>query len=148
MTTLTDSVRPKLLFIGGYPKGFAEPFSPLTHSGHLLRLIVKRLSDLYDLDVGYYDVWRDAEEEKRGIILPAEREVLRNREEAGYHFIPLGHHLHRAITKAELPANYYPHPARHSNRLYEMLEANIAVWTFEREPTASKAASEQEGATK
>ena len=128
------SIIVKLLFVGGQPKGEDEPFSSKTHSGKILRRIVKELKYLYEIEVGYYDIWRSAEEERRGILLPAERSVLLQNLKEGKHLIALGHHVHRALQKAAIPVDYFPHPARDSKRLREMLEADIAVSIFQQSP--------------
>lgn len=124
-------MRLKLLFVGGQPKGQSEPFSIKTHSGKNLRGIVSDLMEFYDFEAGYYDLWRNEEEERRAMVLPAERTVLVDNLKENYHLIPLGHYVHEAVQRAGFDVNYYPHPARHAKRLREILEADIAFWTFE-----------------
>jgi len=53
--------RMKFVFIGGYPKGYDDPFAPETRSGFILRNIVKELK----IDTFYFDLWKNEGEERR-----------------------------------------------------------------------------------
>jgi hypothetical protein len=99
-----------LLLIGGYPKGFPEPFSPQTLSGRRLRKIVSDLG--LDSRVEYYDLWRRESEEYKGVIPVLTREYLLM-VSAFKILIPLGRYTTKKLIEAgfESYLQPLPHPA-------------------------------------
>lgn len=110
----------KLLLVGGYPKGHAEPFHPDTVSGSRLHKWIEK----YNLDVILYDLWNDREQEVEGEL--SEANLLFVRQFIwmnGDNVIALGQHVYKCMTKAGLKCKYLPHPAsRSKTALFTLLE--------------------------
>ena len=103
-------MKKSIILIGGHSKGFVNPFDERTLSGKRIRKIVAELG--LTQRVGYLDLWRNAEEEKKGFIEPLVRGLLSRLFEAGSHIlIPLGKYVERRLKEAGFHLLALPHPA-------------------------------------
>ena len=112
------SDKPKILFVGGNPKGWDEPFDLRTHSGQVLRGIVNELG----IDAHYLDLWDNPEmEEKYPKVTKAKYREIYEEVEDGYLAVPLGRKVKRAIMECDawfspfpitvFIKTFLPHPA-------------------------------------
>ena len=103
MSQTTKSAH-KVLFIGGQPKDWGEAFSEHTHSGKILRGIVKELN----IDAQYLDLWENADMERDWPYVTEDKylQIYKYRED-GYDVIVLGGKVKKAIIKC----NYWHSPA-------------------------------------
>ena len=81
----------KIVLIGGYPKGFDEPFHIKTVSGRILRKIVSEL----DFDPIYFDLWDTKEEENSRKLSVKTKRKLQEFEKRDYILISLGKYIEK-----------------------------------------------------
>ena len=113
---------PKLLLIGGYPKGFAEPFHPATKSGRILRDILRR----NNIEAEFLDLWNNENEEKKSEIRSNKIVEILEFKENGFEIIALGKHVHNCISRqSNIPIRYLPHPASRKTKDRRKLEAGL-----------------------
>ncbi|MFW5902482.1 MAG: hypothetical protein ACOCTT_01200 [archaeon] len=105
--------------IGGYPKGYDEPFHKKTTSGRRLR----KIADRNNLDLEYYDLWETEEQENRGKVQEEKIEKLR-RNTKGKPTVALGKYVYKRIKK-HLDVTYLPHPAARQKKHREKLEIGL-----------------------
>lgn len=97
----------KLVLIGGYPKGYDEPFHIKTKSGKVLRKIVSDLK----IEPIYFDLWKDEKEENSRILNKNVKKELSNFIENNYTLIALGRYIEKALVDNNCECIYLPHPA-------------------------------------
>ena len=114
--TICRLISPKLVLVGGNPKGNSEPFSRETHSGNILHSILDELRVKPIL----IDIYADARAERLDIIEPKTIETLKTL--SGFcQLFSLGKIFQTALIKRGIQTAYLPHPARHSVLLRERL---------------------------
>ena len=101
------SVSPNIVLIGGHPKGYSEPFHEKTYSGKILRTIIAKSGT----DPILCNLWRDASEERVGVLTSAARTMLEGYVQRGCVLIALGRHQERALRAGSFSCTYLPHPA-------------------------------------
>jgi hypothetical protein len=67
----------RFMFIGGYPKGYDNPFAPETRSGFIPRNTGKELK----IDALYFDIWKNAKEENDGVVSRETCEHLKSQQD-------------------------------------------------------------------
>lgn len=111
----------KIVLIGGYPKGFNEPFHPKTTSGRILRKIVGEL----ELKPSYFDLWKN-EQEECSRQLSAEIIIkLKEFERKKYTLISLGRYIEKVLTDNKIKSHYLPHPASRDKKYVELLKSGL-----------------------
>lgn len=111
----------KLVLIGGYPKGYDEPFHIKTKSGKVLRKIV---SDLR-IEPIYFDLWKDEEEENSRILNKNVKKELSNFIENNYILIALGRYIEKALVDNNCKCIYLPHPASRDIKYQKKLKDGL-----------------------
>lgn len=113
----------KLLLIGGYPKGYDEPFHIKTVSGRILRKIVHEL----DFEPVYFDLWKTKEEEDSRILDISTKNKLKKFKSDGYILISLGKYIEKVLTENDIDSEYLPHPASRDKKYIDMLRAGLKL---------------------
>lgn len=119
----------KLLIIGGYPKGYKEPFSYETRSGKVLR----RILSSNNIDALLMDLWGSQEEEERGNIKPEVIERIQRRYRQGYRIIVVGRYMYNCLEKViakHIDIHYLPHPASRTNYHRKQLEHGLVKFSI------------------
>ena len=119
----TEKAMPKLLLIGGYPKGFRRPFHPSTKSGKILHDILKRNNIKAEL----IDLWNNKSEEKKGSVLPKKIDAILGYKDNGFTIIALGKYVHNCISRQmkSCTIHYLPHPAARRSEHIRKLESGL-----------------------
>jgi hypothetical protein len=113
----------KIVLIGGYPKGYDEPFHPKTTSGRILRKIVLDLS----IDPIYFDLWNSKEEEDSRVLDKATKNKLMKFEKDGYVLISLGKYIEKVLIENGVKSQYLPHPASRDGKYVDMLRKGLQL---------------------
>ncbi|NWG36692.1 hypothetical protein [Nitrososphaera sp.] len=116
----------KLLIIGGYPKGYKEPFSYETRSGKVLR----RILSSHNIEALLMDLWGSRHEEEMGRIKPEVIRKIQRRYRQGYRIIVVGRYMYNCLMKAiaksrSIDIHYLPHPASRTNYHRRQLEHGL-----------------------
>ncbi len=111
----------KLLLIGGYPKGYEEPFHIKTASGRILRGMLKKNK----IDAVLLDLWADEKEENSEKLSSEARLKLLEYRKDGFALVALGRRVQRVLSNYSLPCTYLPHPASRSRNLVLSLEKGL-----------------------
>ncbi len=111
----------KIVLIGGYPKGFDEPFHIKTVSGRILRKIVCELK----LEPIYFDLWNSKEEEDSRELSVQTRKKLKSFETNGYNLISLGRYIEKVLSENNINSEYLPHPASRDKKYVELLKEGL-----------------------
>lgn len=111
----------KIALIGGYPKGFYEPFHIKTTSGRILRKIVNELR----IEPIYFDLWETKEEEDLGKLSTKTKRKLREFEKGGYILISLGKYIEKVLIDNNIKSQYLPHPASRDKKYIDILKSGI-----------------------
>jgi hypothetical protein len=117
----------KVILIGGYPKDGLGPFSPMTLSGRRLRKLVVK-AGFQEGEVIYFDLWRTAEEEKKGVVSQDTFNQLTSWSLAGKKLVGLGGFIHDALAFCEEPfeIRFLPHPAARDPASLAELEEGLS----------------------
>lgn len=113
----------KLILIGGYPKGFDEPFHIKTTSGRILRKIVSDLG----LNPIYFDLWNSKEEEDSRILSVETKNKLKKFKSNGYLLISLGKYIEKVLVDNNIDSEYLPHPASRDKKYVDMLRFGLTL---------------------
>ncbi len=113
----------KLILIGGYPKGYSEPFHIKTTSGRILRKIVNELK----LNPIYFDLWDTKEEEDSRIISVKNKNKLKRFKSDGYTLISLGKYIEKVLVDNNIDSEYLPHPAARDKKYVDMLRIGLKL---------------------
>jgi hypothetical protein len=111
----------KIVLIGGYPKGFDEPFHPKTTSGRILRKIVNELK----IDPIYFDLWSNKQEEDSRKLSNKTKEKLLKFKKNGYLLISLGRYIEKVLVNNNIESHYLPHPASRDKKYIDRLRIGI-----------------------
>lgn len=107
--------------IGGYPKGFDEPFHPKTKSGRVLRKLTEELK----LKPIFFDLWQNKEEEDKRILSEKTVSALNNFVKENYKLIALGRYIEEALMKNNFACQYLPHPASRDKKFLLQLKKGL-----------------------
>ncbi len=113
----------KLILIGGYPKGFDEPFHPKTASGRILRKIVTELK----LNPIYFDLWNTKQEEDSRKLSIKVKKQLHEFEKEGYILISLGRYIEKVLLDNQINSHYLPHPASRDKKYIDLLRGGLIL---------------------
>ena len=113
----------KLVLIGGYPKGFNEPFHIKTTSGRILRKIVSDLK----LDPIYFDLWETKEEEDSRKLDNKIKNELKKFKSDGYILISLGKYIEKTVLDNSIDSQYLPHPASRDKKYVDILKEGLRL---------------------
>ena len=113
----------KIVLIGGYPKGYNEPFHVKTTSGRILRKIVTDLN----MDPIYFDLWNSKEEEDSRKLGVKTKKKLVEFEKQGFILISLGKYIEKVLIENKIKTQYLPHPASRDKKYVEMLRAGLKL---------------------
>jgi len=111
----------KLLLIGGYPKGYEEPFHIKTHSGRVLHGMLKKNG----IQAVLFDLWNNAKEENREKLSSKVKLKLSGYCKEGFILVALGRRVQRVLNNSSLTCSYLPHPASRSRNLRFRLEKGL-----------------------
>lgn len=111
----------KIVLIGGYPKGFSEPFHPKTTSGRILRKIVDELK----INPVYFDLWNNKQEEDSRKLSNKTKNNLLEFNKNQYTLISLGRYIEKVLTDNNINSIYLPHPASRDKKYVELLKSGL-----------------------
>ncbi len=112
----------KIVLIGGYPKGFAEPFHIKTRSGKILRKIV---SDIKISPI-FFDLWNNQKEEDLRKLKPSTIKQLNNFIKSKYILIALGRYIDKVLIDNQYQCIYLPHPASRDKKYINALKIGLS----------------------
>lgn len=124
MTLNKSKNNTKIVLIGGYPKGFDEPFHLKTTSGRILRKIVEELQ----LKPTYFDLWNTKEEEDSRILSSKTKKELEGFERKKYILISLGKYIAKVLDNNQIKNNYLPHPASRDKKYLKILKEGLKLY--------------------
>ena len=111
----------KIVLIGGYPKGYDEPFHPKTASGRILRKIESELN----INPTYFDLWKTKEEEDTRLLSTQVKNKLSKFTRDGYILIALGRYIEKVIVSNNIECQYLPHPASRDKKYVQILKNGL-----------------------
>jgi hypothetical protein len=114
----------KIILIGGYPKGFDEPFHIKTKSGRVLHKITEKL----EMKPVFFDLWKNKDEEDSRIISKEIVLVLKKFIRNKYKLIALGRYIENVLVKNNLVCEYLPHPASRDQKFLSLLEKGLSKY--------------------
>ncbi len=97
----------KIVLIGGYPKGFKEPFHIKTKSGRVLH----KITDELEITPVLFDLWKTEEEENARTLTKATKSKLNRYIRENYKLIALGRYIEKELIDNKFTCEYLPHPA-------------------------------------
>ena len=111
----------KIVLIGGYPKGFKEPFHIKTKSGRVLH----KITDELKINPTFFDLWNNKEEEEsriftKGTILALNKFIKNN-----YKLIALGRYIEKELVNNKFVCEYLPHPASRDKKYIVALKNGL-----------------------
>ena len=117
-------MEPKLVLIGGYPKGYSEPFHIKTHSGRILQGILMK----NNIDAILFDLWKDENEENKELLSSEIKLKLLDYSKKKYSLIALGRRVERVLNNYSIPCKYLPHPAsRNKTHVIDLEQGLISL---------------------
>lgn len=111
----------KIALVGGYPKGFNEPFHIKTKSGRVLHNIIDKLK----LKPILFDLWNNKDEEDSRILSQKTIDFLRKFIRDGNKIIALGRYIEQTLVKNGLLCEYLPHPASRDKKFILQLKKGL-----------------------
>ena len=111
----------KIVLIGGYPKGYDEPFHIKTTSGRILRKIVDELK----IDPIYFDLWNSKEEEDSRKLSSKTKKKLIEFEQQNFVLISLGKYIEKVLSESNIKTHYLPHPASRDKKYINILRSGL-----------------------
>jgi len=111
----------KIVLIGGYPKGFEEPFHIKTRSGRVLHKIVDNL----EITPKFFDLWTNKEEEDSRILPNNTILTLKKLITDGYILIALGKYIEKTLIENNFVCEYLPHPASRDKKFLIRLQNGL-----------------------
>ena len=111
----------KIILIGGYPKGFDEPFHIKTRSGKILR----KITDDLKICPIFFDLWANQNEEDLRKLNKLTKDKLSKFINNDYILIALGRYIEKAIIDNGYRCIYLPHPASRDNKYVNLLRKGI-----------------------
>jgi hypothetical protein len=111
----------RIVLIGGYPKGYHEPFHIKTTSGRILRKIVSEL----DFDPIYFDLWNTKEEEDSEKLDITTKNKLNEFKFNRYTLISLGKYIEKVLIDNGIDSEYLPHPASRDKKYIDILKNGL-----------------------
>ncbi len=113
----------KIILIGGYPKGYDEPFHIKTTSGRILRKIVDELK----IDPIYFDLWNSREEEDSRKLSSKTKKKLVEFEQQNFVLISLGKYIEKVLIENKIKTQYLPHPASRDRKYVDILKSGLRL---------------------
>jgi len=111
----------KIVLIGGYPKGFEEPFHIKTRSGRILHKIVDNLK----IKPTFFDLWKNIDEENARTLSNITTRTLRKLVANDYKLIALGRYIEKVLIKNKFVCVYLPHPASREKKFLTRLQNGL-----------------------
>lgn len=113
----------RLLLIGGYPKGYSEPFDKRTVSGRRLHAIIEK----HGLKVTLIDLWENKKEEDEQVISSKKMEEIFNHLIFCDRIIALGEYVYCTMIEQMMVPNLekLPHPASRRKIDLDRLEKGL-----------------------
>jgi hypothetical protein len=111
----------KIVLIGGYPKGFEEPFHIKTRSGKILHKITDQLQN----KPIFFDLWENKEEEDARILTDKTKSALNKFVKNSHKLIALGRYIEEVLVKNNFMCEYLPHPASRDKKFVLQLEKGL-----------------------
>lgn len=125
----------KTILIGGYPKGFDEPFHIKTTSGRILRKIVDEINADTPrqknhkggpiINPIYFDLWKTKEEEDARKLDLKIKKQLQKFISDGHLLISLGKYIEKVLLDNDIISEYLPHPASRDKKYIDILKAGL-----------------------
>lgn len=112
----------KIVLIGGYPKGFDEPFHIKTKSGRVLKKILGELK----INPELFNLWRNQKEEDSRIFSKSTKSSLDNYRHREYKIIALGRYIEKALKDNNYKCEYLPHPASRDIKYIKALKEGLS----------------------
>ena len=115
----------KIVLIGGYPKGYDEPFHSKTASGRIIRKIIDELK----MDPIYFDLWSSKEEEDSRKLSNKTKKKILEFEQKSYTLISLGKYIEKVLIENGTKTQYLPHPASRDKKYVDILRLGLkSLW--------------------
>jgi hypothetical protein len=111
----------KIVLIGGYPKGYSEPFHIKTKSGRILHKIKDELKITPEL----FDLWKTEEEENARTLTKATKSKLNRYIRENYKLIALGRYIEKELIDNKFTCEYLPHPASRDAKFLIRLKSGL-----------------------
>lgn len=112
----------KIVLIGGYPKGFSEPFHIKTKSGKILR----KIADDLKICPIFFDLWNNQKEEDSRKLKPSVKNKLDEFKRNNHILIALGRYIEKAMNDNKYSCIYLPHPASRDKKYITVLKNGLA----------------------
>ncbi len=111
----------KIILIGGYPKGYNEPFHIKTKSGKILRKITEDLK----ICPTFFDLWDTQKEEESRKLKNSTKNKLSKFIKNNCRLIALGRYIEKAVTNNGYKCTYLPHPASRDKKYVNILKKGL-----------------------
>lgn len=111
----------KIVLIGGYPKGFKEPFHIKTKSGRILH----KITDELEISPLLFDLWKNKEEENARTLTKATKSKLNSYISDNYKLIALGRYIEKELVNNNFICEYLPHPASRDKKFIVRLKEGL-----------------------
>ena len=111
----------KIVLIGGYPKGFKEPFHIKTKSGRVLH----KITDELKINPVFFDLWDNKEEEESRVFTKETTLALNKFIKDNYKLIALGRYIEKELVKNNFVCEYLPHPASRDKKFLIRLKEGL-----------------------
>jgi len=112
----------KIILIGGYPKGFAEPFHVKTRSGKILR----KITDDLKISPIFFDLWNNKKEENSRKLKLVTKKKLIKFIGKDYILVALGRYIEKVLVGKNISCFYLPHPASRDKKYIYALKSGLA----------------------
>jgi hypothetical protein len=111
----------KIILIGGYPKGYSEPFHIKTKSGKILR----KITDDLKIHPVFFDLWNSQKEEESRILKTPTKNRLTEFVNNECTLIALGRYIEKAVADNGYECIYLPHPASRDKKYIDILKNGL-----------------------
>jgi len=112
----------KIVLIGGYPKGYSEPFHIKTKSGKVLRKITCDLK----INPEFFDLWNNQKEEDKRTLNTRKKEKLSYFVKSNYILVALGRYIEEVLSDNNYKCVYLPHPASRDAKYIKTLKDGLS----------------------
>jgi hypothetical protein len=115
----------KIVLIGGYPKGFKEPFHIKTRSGRVLH----KITDELQIKPVFFDLWENKKEEDLRTLSDKTTLALNEFIKNNYKLVALGRYIEEVLIKNNFVCEYLPHPASRDNKFLLKLKSGLKKYS-------------------